>query len=727
MQSNNQTTESGTGEIKLHLLDYWRVVRVRLPLIILVFLLVVITAGIGTYLTPRQFLSSVTMQVKEDNNKMQIFGMDSGQHYDPRFSTTQFQIIQRKEILYPVIDALKLMQKWDLNSKDIAYLKLRSMLTVSEVRNTDLIQISVLDQDRQEAADLANTIAVEYQKKRIDEQQGWVARSLVQLEDEVNKQRKKTEDLRDEMTRIRLEAKINDLNPESMEDPRMAEENILVADEATVNDMRLKVASLQSKAQQIGLMTDDQIMRSLKTFEMDDATISQILPQYEACVSEEARMLNSGLGPNHPSIKSLDAKKKVYAQQLKDQIAVLRQSLTANLEIAQKSLQAMEQKLSEAKTGQQDAKTNSLHYQQAKNSYLKAKRILESAETRYSTEAMQRTMPQSPATIWEKAEVSDFPAKPKVAQNMIVAVAVGLALGVGMAFLIEYLDTSVKTMHDIETALGYQVLAIIPKDVAVLKDAPSDCPDAEGYRILRTNIEFNRKNPNNNTLTLVSGGPGEGKSTTLNNLAFTFAKGGYRTLIVDADLRRPSQHRFFGIENEKGLTDFLTQNIPFEPLVYSTEVENLFFMPSGRLPIDAVGILNSQRMVDLIASTKAAYDIVFFDSPPILGVSDASVIASSVDLTLVVVQHRRFPRAMLIRVKQALANVGANVIGCILNNTDTRSDEYYEYYTSYYSYYQPKQFSEKPSSKQPQIDLVGEKKEKKVAVVDAEAGSTGDY
>ncbi len=727
MQSNIQTTESGTGEIKLHLLDYWRVVRVRLPLIILVFLLVVITAGIGTYLTPRQFLSSVTMQVKEDNNKMQIFGMDSGQHYDPRFSTTQFQIIQRKEILYPVIDALKLMQKWELNSKDIAYLKLRSMLTVSEVRNTDLIQISVLDQDRQEAADLANTIAVEYQKKRIDEQQGWVARSLVQLEDEVNKQRKKTEDLRDEMTRIRLESKINDLNPESMEDPRMAEENILVADEATVNDMRLKVASLQSKSQQIDMMTDEQIMRSLKTFEMDDATISQILPQYEASISEEAHMLNSGLGPNHPSVKSLEARKSVYAQQLKDQIAVLRQSLKANLDIAQKSLQAMEQKLSEAKTGQQDAKTNSLHYQEAKNNYLKAKRILESAETRYSTEAMQRTMPQSPATIWEKAEVSDFPAKPKVAQNMIVAVAVGLALGVGMAFLIEYLDTSVKTMHDIETALGFQVLAIIPKDVAVLKDAPSDCPDAEGYRILRTNIEFNRKTPNANTLTLVSGGPGEGKSTTLNNLAFTFAKGGYRTLIVDADLRRPSQHRFFGIENDKGLTDFLTQNIAFEPLVHSTEVENLFFMPSGRLPIDAVGILNSQRMVDLVAATKAAYDIVFFDSPPILGVSDASVIASSVDLTLVVVQHRRFPRAMLVRVKQALANVGAHVIGCILNNTDTRSDEYYEYYTSYYSYYQPKQFSEKPSSNQPLINAEADRREKRVAVADTEAGTSGDY
>ena len=208
MQLQQSSNEGDSGEIKLHLLDYWRVIRVRLPLIILVFLLVVITAGVSTYLTPRQYQSSVTMQVKEDNNNMQIFNGGAGQRFDPRFSTTQFQIIQRKEILYPVVDSMKLLQKWDLRSRDVAYSKLRSMLSISEVRNTDLIQISVLDRDRQEAADLANTIALEYQKKRIDEQQSWVARSLVQLEDEVIKQRKKVEELRDKMTRMRVEGKI---------------------------------------------------------------------------------------------------------------------------------------------------------------------------------------------------------------------------------------------------------------------------------------------------------------------------------------------------------------------------------------------------------------------------------------------------------------------------------------------------------------------------------------
>ena len=690
MQNPQNSMETDSSEIKLHLLDYWRVIRVRLPLIILVFLLVVVTAGVATYLTPRQYQSSVTMQVKEDNNNMQIFNGRADGRMDPRFATTQFQIIQRKEILYPVIDSMKLQQKWETPSKEVTYMKLRRMLTVSEVRNTDLIQISVLDKDRQEAADLANTIAIEYQKKRIDEQQSWVARSLVQLEDEVTKQRRKTDELRDLMSKIRIDSKINDLNPESVEDPRQAEENVLINVEGQVNEARLKVATLQSKLQQIQSMNDDQIMHSLRTFEVDDSTISQILPEYQASVSEEARMLNSGLGPNHPTVKSLQAKKEVFAGQLKNQIGILRKSLAANLEIAEKSLAAMEGNLNDARSGQQDAKTRALRYMSAKNEYLKAKKILEAAESRYSTEAMQRSMPERPATVWEKAEVANFPAKPNVALNMILAVAVGLALGIGLAFLIEYLDTSVKTMQDVEAALGVPVLAVIPKDVAVLQHAPPDCPDAEGYRIMRTNVEFNRKSPDANSITLVSGGAGEGKSTTLNNLAFTFAKGGYKTLIVDADLRRPSQHRIFDVPNDRGLTDYLTQDVPLDSLIQPTMVENLFFMPSGRLPIDAVGILNSQRMLDMIATLKESYDMVFFDSPPILGVSDASVITSAVDLTIIVVQHRRFPRAMLKRVRQGLQNVGATIIGCVLNNTDTRHDEYYEYYTSYYQYYAPK-------------------------------------
>jgi capsular exopolysaccharide synthesis family protein len=235
---------------------------------------------------------------------------------------------------------------------------------------------------------------------------------------------------------------------------------------------------------------------------------------------------------------------------------------------------------------------------------------------------------------------------------------------------------------------------VIPKDVGVLHKQSGMSPDAEAYRILRTNIEFNRKNPEDNSITVVSGGAGEGKSTTLVNLAYVCAQGGYTTLMIDADLRRPRLHSFFDINNSVGLTNYLTTDLALEDVILQTPVDNLYFLPSGILPADAAGILNSRRMSELLQDVKQRFDLVLVDSPPILGVSDAAVLASEVDLTMVVVQHRKLPRNMLLRVKQAVENVGGQVIGVVLNNVDVRSDSQYQYYTSYYTYYAPSSLEE---------------------------------
>lgn len=686
-------SSSAAQEAKLHFLDYWRVIRLRLPIIVLAFLLVVVTAGVTTYFLPRQYQSNVIIEVEQNEQKIRIFseGFQGGMGMDPRFATTQFQIIQRKEMLYPVIDALNLVQKWaeeyGIRTKEQAYFKLRSMIDVREVRNTNLLQISVESTNPQEASDLANTIAQEYQRKRIDEQQKMLSRSLATLEDEVSKQRAKVQEASDEMSRIRTELGITDLNPDSMEDPMQAQEKLLLDQEALVNDARIKASTLRTKYDQIEKLSGEDLMRSLPTLEIEDQTIAQILPQYQEITSELARAMQSGLGARHPNILSLQAKKATYEKQLADQINSIRRTLAANLEITDKSVATMQQQLEEARLNQRESKARNVEYARAKNDYIQAKKVLEAAELRLSTETMQRSMPMSPARIWERAEPASGPSKPKVLLNMALAVVVGLIVGVGLAFFLEYLDTSVKTMEDVENFLQVPVLAVVPKEIKLLLEHPDATADAEAYRILRTNVEFNRPSSEANTLTFVSGGAGEGKSTTLANLAYTFAQGGYNTLVVDADLRRPTQHRFFGVDGDRGLTDFLTTDIDLEDVVQATQLPNLFILPSGKLPFDAVGVLNSQRMMDLIAQVKNRFDVVFFDSPPILGVSDASVLVRAVDLTIVVVQHRRFPRAMLQRVKQAVLSVGGNILGVVLNNVDVRHDQYYEYYTNYYTYY----------------------------------------
>lgn len=676
-----------SSEVKLHLLDYWRVLRVRLPMILLVFLLVLITSAVVTYLMPKQYQSSVRMQIKQNDTALQVFG-NQAKGSDPRFLATQFEIIQSKELLYPVISALGLDKKWGLQgSKEGSFYRLRSMVQMKDVRNTEFIQISVMSTDKVEAMQIANAIAEEYMRKRISEETDWANKGLTQLREEVLGQQVEVTKLKAEMERIRVAENITDLSPDGSEMTTQLESQVLVTIEQRLTEERNRVAALKSRHEQISNMTDEQLMLSLTALEITDPTISTVLPQFQANASEEARMLNSGFGANHPAVKSMRARNAVMNQQLKDQVRVIRQSLSNNLKIAEEGLKSLEARRTAALDVDKTARSNSATYDKAKNEYLKAKKVLDSAEMRLATERVETRMPMNPARIWDYAEVSDVPARPIVWMNIALGGIVGLIFGVGLAFFIEYLDTSVKTMEDVESFLQLPVIAVVPKNMGILMNENEDTPDAEAYRILRTNIEFNRKAADANSITIVSGGAGEGKSTTLANLAYTFAKGGYSTLVVDADLRRPSIHRIFGTNNDAGLTDYLTSEMELEEVVHQSKTDSLYFMTSGRVANDAVGILNSQRMVEFIEEAKSRFDIVFFDSPPILGVSDASVLSSAVDLTLIVVQHRRFPRAMLQRVKQTVTNVGGNILGVILNNVDVRHDQYYEYYTSYYNYY----------------------------------------
>ena len=682
-------------EVKLHFLDYWRVIRIRWVLVLLAFLLVLITAAIFTYFQPREYQSSVFVEVKSTAENPRIFGQgDPNQPiHDPQLAPTVYQVIQRTGILYPVIEQLGLQEKWARDgrrpSRELTYQMLRNKLDVDEVRNTDLLQISVYDSSPQLAADIANKIVSVYQDRRVQEEKEILNRAVTAMNEEVGKQQKRVEDAGIEMARIRDEEHIVDLNPEGTEDSQAPVNGMVIKQETEVNEADTKVATLSNKLAQIENLKGDDLMRMLPTLDVQDPTVQKILPNYQDTVAQEALLLNSGLAENHPKVKSVRAARQVYTHQLEQQVGIIRQGLARNLKTAQGTGDELRKRLDQINAKQLQTKNLSANYSRAKNAYIKEKTLLDGLRTRAQTQTMEMAMPRFAVSVKQVAEPPAYPARPRVGLNLTLGMLVGLVIGIGLAFFIEYLDTSVKTMDDVESLLGVPVLAIIPKNINLLHKAEGDTPDAEAYRILRTNIEFNRANPEANTISLVSGGPGEGKSTTIANLAFICAQGGYSTLIVDADLRRPVQHLLFDLSNEFGLTNYLTTDMDLDQAILPTSVENLSILPSGILPSDAVGILNSQRMSDTIAELKIRYDIVFFDSPPILGVSDASVIASEVDQTVIVVQHRRFPRAMLTRVKQAILGVGGTVLGVVLNNVDLKHDQNYYYYTNYYGYYTP--------------------------------------
>jgi capsular exopolysaccharide synthesis family protein len=701
-----------SSEVKLHFLDYWKVVKVRWGIVLVTFLAVVITAGITCFFLPRQFYSRVMIEVKPDTNRpVSIYNNDEGHSgsTDPRFAPTQMQIIRSKQILLQVIDRLDLIKAWSVNgasyNPESAFNKLSRMLNVDAQRGTDLIEIGVYDTNATEAANIANSLASIYQERRREDQTDMVDKGLAQLKDLVNDQRDLVEKAAARASTIRTEEGIVDTSPETNEVVNSPDTVSVTNIQQQADEASIEVGKLKAQLEQVDKLTPDQLMVALQTLNIEDPTVGKVLPLYQQAMADRAQMLAGGLGVNHPRIKSLDAQVSVYQEQLSAAITALHSTLATKLSIAENNLARIKENLAQNRKDFIASKSQTADYIQAKSNYIQAKAILAAAEQKYYTAKMEVQISMVPAKIWETAVAANGPSKPNIPAYIMLSVVLGLGLGVGLAFFIEYLDTSVKTLEDAEKYLNVPVLAVIPKGISLLIKSKLESADAEAYRILRTNIEFNRPNPDANTITLISGGPGEGKSTTLNNLAYTCAKGGYRVLVVDADLRRPTQHQIFNVPNRKGLTDYLLGNTNYHDCIVQTSVENLSFLPSGLLPQDSVGILNSQRMVDMVAQVKREFDLVFFDSPPILGVSDGAVIASEVDMTVMVIQHRRFPRSMLQRVKQAVTGAGGQLVGAVLNNVDTRHDAGYQYYTNYTQYYSTPRHESRDPQERPHAEV----------------------
>ncbi len=677
-------------------MDYWQVLRNRYGVILLAFFLIFMTAAVITYILPREFVGKVTMQINREAHDMKIFPgeVPSGRFFvPPTFIDTEFNIITSRMTLYQVVDTLKLNDRWKI-TRSMAADKLFANLKTRETRGTDLISIEYFDTDAQLAAHVANAVAVAYherrttlEKKRSNDAMDTLKRQLKEQADTVEEARLKMLDLAERYRIVDLAAMNNSASITGS--PVTGQGSILMIAKRDTYEAEAAISQIKMQIETLAGLEGDQLIQSAAMLDIQDPTLQALWPTYQQYQLNLRGLRDSGLGRRHHRVTEVEGQLEKTQELLTQAVASVRNALRIKLKMAQQAMElsvGIEEKNKDASLDEGRKKEE---YVEASMGYELQKTMLVNMQARYATESVDLGMPKVPMSLHEEAEVATNPTKPNVVLHLLMGAVVGLAFGVGLAFFLEYLDTSVKTLEDVERYLQIPVLAVIPRDVGVLHKQSGLTPDAEAYRILRTNIEFNRKSADANSITVVSGGAGEGKSTTLVNLAYICAQGGYNTLMIDGDLRRPKLHTFFDINNSVGLTNYLTTELMLEDVILQTPVDNLYFMPSGILPADAAGILNSRRMSELIADVKNRFDLVLIDSPPILGVSDAAVLASEVDLTMVVIQHRKLPRSMLLRVKQCVENVGGNLLGVVLNNVDVRSDSQYQYYTSYYTYYSP--------------------------------------
>jgi capsular exopolysaccharide synthesis family protein len=680
------------AEPTLHFLDYWRVVKVHKFVILTVILLVTASATVYTLNTPKQYVSVSRMSVESDRPAVSLYGRDA-MGMDMVTFATQFEIIQSKEVLYPVVDQLKLPQRWggkkgggtDL-PRDIAYYMLKGKVQLNVARGTTVIEIRGWSEDKNEAAEIANAVAQAYEKYRLDEKYNEVTRGLQKIEEEYKRQQEEVRVAREKVEQLRKDLNITDTGGFSLTSPggRIEQE------ELHRKEGELFEAQTSLKTQKLRLEN----LAKLDLRELKD-TINFLQPEGNipgliSAVMEAERAMEtlkaSELGPNHPDVVKSKKAYETLKSQLDGQMAGVMRALKIAVDEQEQKVKLLAEDVEKLRAREQVSHSAKyIPFVDAMRHLDNQQTVLENINARLKQERIEIGLPRRPVKIIDQAEPSYAPAKPNVPLNISLSVVVGIVLGIAMAFFIEYLDTSIHKVDDVEKYLRIPVLGVVPRDVKPLIQVDDISPFAEFYRVLRANIEFARKDAQANSITFCSGGAGEGKSTTLVNTAYIYAQHGQTVLVVDSDVRRPTLHRMFGVDNKVGLTDVILGGVPVEEVIQATSVPNIHFIPSGKYQSDALGILAMGRMRELIGSLKQRYDMVFFDSPPVLGISDAPILAREVDLAVLVIQYRRYPRQLALRAQASLEKAGVRLLGAVLNQVKSEEEDYYYY--NYYYYY----------------------------------------
>jgi capsular exopolysaccharide synthesis family protein len=605
--------------------------------------------------------------------------------------------------------------------------KLRMITKVSTVRDTDVLKISVTSSDSMDAVLLANRISNIYRNLDLSGGQGDLRFVLTFLDSQIVKYEKRLASVEAELEKFQSEFQIYALDgsAELLLKDLTNYEGIYFTNiaELEVAQERVKYLRSQLSGSEQALMdeitnTNNPMIVALrgKIAELEAQKVQQMVDEGWNEQSLQARdfnrriaemkikltsitesMILSGWSEEDPFAASQEIFNKIVEQEVEVHAARSRAGEYKKLvdHMSARLTELPGQTLTYARL-ERDLRLNENLYLTMKQKY----------EESLITEAGQ----QGKVRILDPAIIADK-VRPDKKMNLLLGLILGLGMGGGYAFIREFMDNTVKAVEQLERK-GLTVLGIIPdmhhsaggriaskvtnpskggtdfrRRLITYEDPKS--PVSESYRSLRTNITYAAADKKIKSLLVSSPQPGEGKSTTVANLAIAFAQLRKRTLLVDADLRKPVQHNVFDLSRGSGLAEYLIGEIEdINSIVRATKIENLFVVTAGGLPPNPSELLGSDRMSKLIDQLEKEWDMILIDSPPIVAVTDSSMISAEIDALVMVVKAGQTDRAAVDRAMDTIRNVKSPLIGSILNgaNPETLSGKY-SYYYSYYNYY----------------------------------------
>jgi succinoglycan biosynthesis transport protein ExoP len=687
----------------LHFLDYWRVIRSRKEIVIAVFLLVVLTGILVTYSMPKVYMSSVLIQVKEERPDPSAWGQESGR-FDPLFLRTVFEIIQSGPVIEDVVRRRELDKKlaraygFDHLPSEKAFQRavaiVRQSLKVQQYRDTNLIECQMYLSEPKDSVTLEVALAADMVAQVYKEQSSARSRrtseaALKAMQALLEERRKAVAAATDEVERIRTEYKIDVMASSSSSDTSMKKRSLAMLDESLIQ-ARAQLAERKAKNDRVAKLTPDEL-RDVGHLIVTDRGLESLVAAKRELEVQLSRMLMDSLGPMHPDVKGANAAITEINKKLDEAVKALRFAVQTEYEAAQAKVTDLDKMVDDLKAQDRVAEGSEYRaFNKALEEQEHAKKIRDALESRYLMERIAQSVPRTTVEIIEAAKPPDADdvVSPKLLVNIMLSIMAGLFCGLGLAYFVEYVDTSVKTVEDVERTLQVKVVGIVPQKVRAFVEKGADGAHAEAYRSLRANLQFSEKFKQGKTLCVTSGSVAEGKSLTVFNLAYVCAQLGDNVLLVDSDLHRPRQHKILGLSNRTGLANVLVGEVSLDQAIQGTRLANFHFLPSGRLASGVHGLLDTRRMRELVKELKQRYDLILFDAPPVIGVSDASLLVREVDGVLQVIQHRKYPRSVSSRAKNMIESVGGNLLGVVLNNINISRD--YSYYYRYQNYYYPK-------------------------------------
>lgn len=565
-------------------------------------------------------------------------------------------------------------------------------LTVAPIRNSRLVDVKYRLPDPELATRIVNALSTAYIDQNLEYKFLASQEASSWLSDRLKEQRGQVEAAELALQRYREQ---NDAI--SLED----RQNITVQKLADLNAAvtRAKTTRIEKEALYSQLRSAQGSPALLDTFPaiLGNGFVQQLKGQLADLQRQRAQMAER-LGDKNPEMIKISSALQSTQVKLDAEIQKVVQSVKSEYDAAVSQEQSLTAALNQQKGEALAMNKKAIDYNVLERDVESSKGIYNSLMQRAKETGVAGELRTSNIRVVDFAERPRRPIFPDTRLNILSAVLGGGLLAVVLAFLFEYLDNRIKSPDEVKAYLGLAHLGLLPlmgkapdgKEYSLL-DGAVPASFSEAFRVLRTNILFSSTADGGQALVVTSTGPGEGKSLVASNLALSLAQAGRRVILLDADMRKPKTHTVFGIDQEPGLSNLLVGTTKASESVRKTQTNGLWVLPAGRIPPNPAELLGSKRFSDFLASLKGHFDWVIVDSPPVMAVADASVIAHLADAVLFVVGSEMTSHPNARRAVEQLKTAQGRVVGAVLNRVDLERNAYYysqyyrKEYTSYYT------------------------------------------